>query len=141
MKIYAARRDDVNEGFVWLKRPGLPSRSIVRIKNPASGKRVYCEALQIDENFLREYNRPPRLAIHSPESAVVMSGWFRTRLGNLATQQDYPLDVVVCGSWWAKLRACMHHPQIVVRVAVWLGVLSVGLGVLGVILSVWPRKA
>ncbi len=143
MKIFAARRDDVNEGFVWLKCPGLPSRCVVRIKNPTKSKTVYCEALQIDENFLREYNKgSERIKIGTPDDAIVMSGWFRARLGDLVKQNDYSLQIASCNGWWGKLRACMHHPQVVVRVAAWLGVVSVALGVVGAalgVISLWPR--
>lgn len=140
MKIFAALRDDVNEGFVWVKRPGLPSRCVVRIKNPANSKAIYCEALQIDDNFLTEYNNDShdsrRFKINTPETAIVMSGWFRAGLGDLLKQNDYPLEIVSCNGRWGRLRACMHHPQVVVRVAAWLGVTSVALGLVGVVLGV-----
>ena len=57
MKIFAALRDHINEGSVWLQITALPARSIVKITNIESGKSIYCEALQIDPNFLAEYNK------------------------------------------------------------------------------------
>ena len=72
-----------------------------------------------------------------------MSGRYRPRLGALQTQREYALEVTEAESWYGKIRACVHHPQIVVRVAVWLGLISVALGAIGVILgviSVWPRS-
>ncbi len=143
MKIYACLDDDISEGFVWLRRTGLASRCIVKITNPEGGRNVFCEALQLDDNFLREYNQSPRLRIESPESSIIMSAWYRARLGNLEGQHDYSLDIAPANGWWGKLRACMQHPQIIIRVAVWLGVISVALGVLGVVLgvvSVWPKR-
>ena len=94
MRVFAARRDDVSEGFVWLRRNGLPSRCVVRIKNPSTASVVYCEALQMDDNFVTEYNNDKdsrRFKISAPDDAIVMSGWFRFRLGDLATQGDYAL--------------------------------------------------
>jgi hypothetical protein len=61
MKIYACLDDDISEGFVWLKRSGLAPRSVVKITNPEGGRSVFCEALQLEDNFLREYNKAPRL--------------------------------------------------------------------------------
>ena len=72
-----------------------------------------------------------------------MSTWYRVRLGGLETQREYALDIVEANSWCGKIRACVHHPQIVVRVAVWLGIVSVALGALGVILgaiSILPKS-
>lgn len=135
MRIYASLDDDIGEGFVWLRRAGLPTRGIVKITHPDSGRSVFCEALQFEDNFLRNYNQSPRFRIDNPESSLVMSGWYRARLGDLQTQWEYPLEITQADSWWGKIRACMHHPQVVVRVAVWLGLLSVVLGVVGVLLG------
>ncbi len=143
MKIYRCLDDDISEGFVWLKRSGLTSRSVVKITNPTADRSVFCEALQLENNFLREYNKSPRVTIDSPDLAIVMSAWYRARLGNLETQQDYNLTIKPANGCWGKLRSCMQHPQIVIRIAVWLGVISVALGVVGVVLgivSVWPTR-
>jgi len=143
MKIYASLDDHIGDGIVWLRKPGLPARCVVRITNPETKRSVFCEALQLEENFLKRYNQPSRHTIEDSASAIVMSGWYRIHLGGLQTQQEYVLEVTVADSWCGKIRACMQHPQIVVRVAVWLGLVSVALGVFGVILgviSVWPRR-
>ncbi len=142
-KIYASLDDHIGEGFVWLQRPGLPARCVVKITNPEAKRAVFCEALQLEENFLKRYNHPPRYTIKHPGSSMVMSAWYRIRLGGLETQREYALEVTAADSWCGKIRACVHHPQIVVRVAVWLGLLSVVLGALGAVLgviSVWPRS-
>lgn len=54
MKLFAALREDTQQGWVWLQDSCLPARSIVKITNPANGNVVYCEALQIDNNFLSD---------------------------------------------------------------------------------------
>jgi hypothetical protein len=138
--IYASRDDDISEGFVWLPEADLPARAIVKITNPGTGDSVVCEALQLDANFIRQYNHPPRFSIADGASAVVMSSWYRARLGNLQTQRDYALRIERADALWHPICACMHHPQVIVRVAAWLAVLSVGLGLLGVVLgaiSLW----
>ena len=132
MKVYAALVDDISDGHVWLEQDGLPARCIVRISNIK--KSVYCEALQFDKNFLTAYKDDPtgrRCAIDTPSSSIVMSYWYRARLGGLETQRDYTLQVVRATRGWGELRACMQHPHVVVRVAVWLALLSVGLGAIG----------
>lgn len=143
MKIYASLDDHIGEGFVWLQKSGLPARCVVKITSSVTKRAVFCEALQFEENFLKRYNQPPRYTIKDPGSSIVMSGWYRIRLGGLQTQGEYALEVTEADSWCGKIRACLNHPQIVVRVAVWLGLVSVALGALGVVLgviSVWPRS-
>lgn len=135
LRVYAAQREDMNEGWVWLKKLGLPQRSIVRIKNTENGRTVCCEALQIDENFLREYNQPPRKEITDPDKSLVMNAWYRIRLGGLLTETDYRLEVSQANNLCGKLRASLRHPQIVVRLATGLGIISVALGLLGVVVG------
>lgn len=137
MKVYAAMRDDISEAHVWLGKVGLPPRCVIAITNTQNRRTVYCESFQFEKNFLNEYNQSPRFTIDTPASSVVMSYWYRVLLGGLETQQAYALDVKAAMPIWGHLRACMQHPQAVVRVAVWLGLLSVGLGLLGVILAVY----
>lgn len=38
---------------------------------------------------------------------------------------------------WGKLRACLDHPQTVVRVGAWLGAIGLALGVLAFAASLW----
>lgn len=140
MKVFASLRDDAHQGWVWLQKTGLPARSIVKITNPKSGRTVYCEALQIESNFLDKYNRKPRIPITDPSSSIVLNGWYRAFLGGIATQSECDLTVKLANGPWGKFRACTHHPQTVVRVAAWLGLLSIVLGLISVFLgatSLW----
>ncbi len=137
-KVFASMRTDMNEGWVWVSDLKLPARSIIEIHNKTSKKSVYCELLEIDDNFLNEYNRPPRIPITSDNPSVVINGWYRKKLGDIQTQQNCDLTIIestcVCGLW-GRLRACTGHPQIVVRLATWLGLASVVLGCLSVLVA------
>lgn len=137
MKIYAARSEDVQQGVVWARRPGMPSRCVLRISNPANGKSIHCEAMGIDENFLRGYNHVPRFSIDASGDSLVMSGWHRAMLGGVQTGADVDLKIEERNTAWGKLRACLDHPQAVVRVGAWLGGIGLGLGVVGFALSLW----
>jgi len=136
MRLFAALHDDSHQGWIWLKDSQLPARCVVKITNPTNQKSVYCEALQIDTNFLGIYNQSPRLPITDPASSIVVSAWFRAKLGGLDTRSDVPLIVKPSECYWGKFKACTDHPQTVVRVASWLGVLGLLLGIVGVLLGV-----
>lgn len=144
MKIFAAREDDAHQGWVWLQRSSLSARSVIKINNPQNGKYIYCEALQIDENFLQNYNLPPRIKIAHPSNALVIGAWYRAGLGGIQTQDDLPLEIVENNSWWGQFKACADHPQVVVRMSAWLGGIGFALGVIGLVLgiiSLWSAKA
>lgn len=144
MKLFAAREEDVHQGWVWLQDATLPSRCVIKIENPQSRQSVYCEALQIDQNFLKRYNQPHRSPIGQPTDALVISAWYRAGLGDLKTQTDVSLKVSACNSWWGQFMACTGHPQIIVRLAAWLGGIGLVLGIIGLVLgvvSMLPIKA
>ena len=133
--VYAATPEEINVGWVWIGSPKLPSRGIVKITNEQANATVFCEALQIDENFLAVYNTPGRIPIHQPDRTIVMNAWYRRLLGGVDTQSEQELKITSADTWWGRIRTCIQHPQVVVRLATWLGIISVVLGVTGVILS------
>ena len=106
MKIFAALHEDTQQGWVWLQDPSLPPRSVVKIKNTVNGKVVYCESLQIDNNFLTAYNQPPRITISDPHDVIVINAWYRAGLGGLSTKSDIPLSIKSRNSWLGKFKAC-----------------------------------
>lgn len=143
MKLFAARAEDVHQGWVWLQDSTFPARCIVKITNPSNGRSVYCEALQIEENFLAQYNQGRRIFITAPTSSLVIGAWFRAGLGGVQTKSEIPLKIRPCRSWWAQFKACTDHPQVVVRLAAWLGGVGFVLGIIGFLLglvSLWPQK-
>lgn len=125
----------MNEGWVWLSNHGYAPRSIIKIKNNSNGDVVYCEALEIDDNFTQEYNQTPRIDIDPAEKTIIMNGWYRKRLGGIETKKSHDLDVSEANSFLGRFRASIGHPQIVVRLATWLGVISVALGIVGICLA------
>lgn len=136
MQIFAAREDDAHQGWVWLQDPTLPTRGVVKITNPAAGRSVYCETLQIESNFLNQYNQPPRCTITDPKNTLVIGAWYRAALGGIATQANVPLKIQTCDSWWGHYKASASHPQVVVRLATHLGVLGLILGLIGLVLGI-----
>ena len=146
--IRAARDEEANDGWIWM---ALPSRTVVRIKNPSARRHVYCQVRDIrDPNFLKRYNtsNAGRIAISHPCETMVISNWYRDALGGFnTTGKDNEtgrvgLDVKPVQRWgWEALRAASHHPDIVVRLGVRLGVLGAWLGILGLIFGLTPLDA
>ena len=86
-RVLAAIRDDLNQGWVWVTNSDLDSRSVVKITNKKNGKSVYCECLEIDDNYLLIYNNPPRQTIDDKVPTMTISSWYRRKLGNIKTKQ------------------------------------------------------
>ncbi|MDD5277837.1 MAG: hypothetical protein PHR16_17405 [Methylovulum sp.] len=136
MKIFAALEKDAHEGWVWLYNPNLPARCVVKITNPANRKSIYCEALQIESNFLKQYNQTPRINITEPSSTIVIGAWFRASLGGLETKSEIPLKIESRQSCWGQYKASTSHPQAVVRLAANLGGIGLILGIAGLVLGI-----
>ncbi len=108
-------------------------------------KSVYCEQLIIDSNFVEDYNGRKRTRkIDVKEPTICISEWYRLKLDDIETGREYELEKISSEyqlwhikQWW-KIRACLQHPQVVVRLATWLGVIGIFLGIIGVVLGVVP---
>ena len=134
-RVLASLRDELNQGWVWVTNSGLDSRSVVKITNKKTKKSIYCECLEIDDNYIFVYNNRPRENIDENKATITISGWYRKRLGGIKTKTNQELEIRAANGWLVKLRANLQHPQVVVRMATWLAIISVGLGALGVCLS------
>lgn len=132
--VYAAPLEDVNQGWIRIADSELPHRSIVKLMSNKAIKPVYCEVLTIDKNFLRAYNKSPRKSISEVDTptALVASHWYRTRLGGLNTQNKYEIIVTPANGYYGRVRACLDHPQVAIRIATQLGLLGLILGIVGI---------
>lgn len=135
-RIFASLQQEIDSGWVWLLAKEFPSRCIVNIRSKRTRKQIFCEALQIDDNFLNIYNTSTaRHKIEDPETALVINAWYRKNLGDITTQSHEDLHIIVSNGFFSKLRASLGHPQIAIRVGTWLGIISVGLGAMGFIMG------
>lgn len=137
LQVYAALSEDLNQGWVWVAPQQRLQRSVVKLRNAANGCSVYCEALTIDDNFLRHYNLPGagRRQIENENTAIVLSQWYRFRLGDIKTKEEAEIEVIPVAGPCAGIRAALHHPQVPIRLATGLAIWSVFLGVAGLVLA------
>lgn len=137
LKVFASLAEDINNGWVWVPDSLVGNRTVIRVKNKNSGKVIYCEALQIGENYLKRYNTNDRTyRISDKNASIAMSEWYRKKLGITKTQEEIEFDVATKDNPWGHLRASLQHPQIVVRLAMELAIISIVLGAIGVYLGI-----
>jgi hypothetical protein len=137
LRVFASLVDDMNHGWTWVPEKVMRERAVVKIKNVDAGKSVFCEVLPIGENYLHRYNANNRThQIIDANSTIVVSEWYRRKLGVDNTFDTVDFEISICENAYGHLRACFHHPQIVVRLATELGVISASLGLLSVIMAI-----
>ncbi len=137
LRVFASLSEDINSGWIWVPQNLVNERTVVWIKNSNSGKAVFCEALQIGENYVNRYNTNDRTyCLVDKNVSIVMNEWYRKKLGISETQTEIDFKVVTKDNPWGHLMACLHHPQIIVRLAMELAIVSVVLGLIGICLGV-----
>lgn len=136
--LFAALHEDVNSGWIWINKCDFKQRAVIRIVNTTTKKSVYCEVLQIDDNFLNYYNArgKGRKLISEEASALVINQWYRKLLGDLSTQSRHELEITEVANLYGRIRSCLQHPQVIVRIATWLGIVSVAEGLLGILFGI-----
>lgn len=134
LRVFASLADDINNGWVWVPENVVVQRNVIKLQNLDSGKTVFCEALQIGENFISRYNDAEKtFRITDKDKAIVINEWYRNKLGITKTQQEHGFKITVTDNPWGHIRASLHHPQIVVRISIELAILGVLLGVFGML--------
>ena len=140
LKVFASLSEDINNGWLWVPEHVVKNRSVVKIKDlePDSGKSVFCEAIPIDENFISRYNKSELThEIKDKKASIVINGWYRKKLGIWEIQQEEQnFQITVADNCWGHIRASLHHPQNVVRLAVTLAIISVILGIMSLVLGI-----
>lgn len=139
LKIFPALAEDINVPYVWLSETPDKSRPLMRIENFKNGKTVYVQALRIDNNFRSRYqNSPNTLSLPEDGTLAVMSQWYRDCLG---VKRMETTEFIIKPACWifrlfTQLRASFSHPDCNVRLAANLAIISIFLGILGLLLGV-----
>lgn len=139
-KVYAALLDDISSGWVWVGGFEGEQRSIIKLHNANSKKSVYCEALRIDKNYLKKYSEGNTSSIKNESNSIIANEWYRRKLGIHSTKNYEHISISEANHLYGRFRASIQHPQVVVRLATWLGLLSVILGVIGICLGLSANK-
>jgi len=133
-KVQAALREDLNEGWVWGPDLKFEQRPIVKITNLVNKKTVYCEYLKIEDNYIENYNsHKSTVKIKKGTKVITMNEWYRSKLGIPKTQERYDLEIQTENDWYRTIRASLQHPQVIVSIAMWLAIISVIWGFIGLL--------
>ena len=122
--------NDVHTGVVWLFRQTREHRPVIKITNHATNEQIYCEKLDLDDTYLYKMKRKGK----RDTELIFMNEWYREKLGIKSVDEWVELEITepIIKSW-GKFMACVHHPQIVVRMSLWISVIGLVLGILGFI--------
>lgn len=138
--VYASLIDHISDGFVMVNNASWSRRTIVKVipKKRLKKSGVWCEALNLDDYLRKAYNeKSTTLNIQPTQDAIVISKWYRDELG-INTKEEIELCIYEPG-WFrgiiGKILACLSHPMVGIRVATWLAILSIVIGIAGIVPS------
>ncbi|MGF1689645.1 hypothetical protein [Photobacterium kagoshimensis] len=130
----ASKVEDIAAPFVWTVGIDVDHKEIVQIKNLTKKKKVWVEILNGTDNFIKNYNDRKTISIKSSDKTLIASEWYRKLLGLDKNQinkieikhSKFPLFI-------KTFLAAKSHPDTNVRLATYLAILSVILGVIGAV--------
>jgi hypothetical protein len=133
-----ALAEDIDAPYIWFSKLPCPSRRIVLIKNKSNGKSVWCEVILAQDNFIERYNRNARTKKVSSDTPFLVSNeWYRDHLG-LAKHETATLELRAF-PWLplfvAQALSSFRHPDNSVRLATDIALVSLLLGVIGLLLG------
>lgn len=135
-QIYPSTIEDISNGWIWISVPDLDQRGVAKIKNIKENKTTYCEVLLIDPNYRKYYSTGNRRDIQSIiDPIIIINYWYRKELGINESNKKVELEITIKNCLCYKIRACLHHPQAIVKIATWLAIISIFIGIIGIILS------
>lgn len=134
-KVFAALEQDMDQGWVWVSQVDIQARCLVRIKNKRNNRIIYCEARIIDENYLRKYSQANTYHLCKNTPTICISEWYRMSLGISNTGKIHDIDISPEKNLVARFRTLTSHPQLIVRLASWVSIISLILGAISLLLG------
>lgn len=137
MKYYVLKvlSEDIHSGHCWIKNQELKTRGLISIKNIENGKKVILEGLAIEKDYKKHYfeknnSTTNKEIINNNKSILQISSWYRKKLGIEKTQKEYDLSIrpIKGCDIVSRIRSCINHPQLAVRIGTWLGCIGVIIG-------------
>ncbi len=154
-ELHLAISEDIASGWIWIETNNSELRALLDAHRPVAkvsynDAAVYCEVLFADsfdrarfDEFYGKHSSSLSPVSASDGERVFINHWYRNKLG-IAVKAGSSVKLtfrfkhnLICESWY-QANGCMAHPQVIVRVATWAGLVALGLGVLGVGLALLP---
>lgn len=133
-----ALSEDINAPYVWLSEIPCNSRDIVKITNSDTTKSIWCEVVKTSDNYIKRYNNNERtLPIGSSKAFIVANSWYRNKLGLVKnTESNITLKTSRYPLFVKQLLASYTHPDNAVRLATDIALVSLFLGIVGLVLGI-----
>lgn len=138
-KVLAALKEDMNSPSIWVKDNDITTRTLAKVSNNQENKSVWVELQIIDDNFIKYYNSSSQRLNIKEENCLVINLWYRNKLG-IRSKETFDLSINSNSSRLAfpfrQMQAALNHPDSAIRICADLAIVSVMLGIFGLLLGV-----
>lgn len=130
--VRAALAEDIKAPYLWLSIMPCDSQVIVKIVNKKATKTIWCEIIEASDNFIERYNNNPRTKnISKNIPCLVANEWYRKKLKiNKNDYAEFEIKTSKLPQFIQQLMASYNHPDNTVRLAIYLAIWSLVLGVI-----------
>ena len=138
-KVYLSLKEDINSPTVWLQGSNLDSRDLVMVKCKQNLKSVWVDAQIVDDNFLKNYNQPPRISLDNNIKAIIANEWYRNKLGIIKGDNvDLNINKIKLPFMRPirQMQAALNHPDSSMRISADIAIVSLLCGIIGLVLGV-----
>jgi hypothetical protein len=137
-KIHKALWENIEFGSIWIGNQSgqqFPPRTVVKVTNKRNEREIFCELQTIEAHFGKKYKEKFGIDLVEPEKVAFISGWYRSLL-NVAVDEEVELEVKKADRLYGRIRSSLDHPEVIVRVSVYLAIWSIILGVIAILIAV-----
>jgi len=136
--------EEMNRGWVWIPKgiENIKSRTYIKIEwlenKPDNSKPIRCQIREIDSRFRNKYkehykNNSNYIRIIDEPNTVVMNWYFRDRFGiteeelenRIKNHEKFDIIISKSNCIFQKIWAFLIHPDDVVKIATYLGLISI----------------
>lgn len=139
--ILPARKEDIEQGYIWIKNSEIEIRTLVKINNIESKKTIYCEALNADVYYLNGIKNKKIDEDNRPDTSIIfMNAWYRNQLKIIEHKRYFLLIEPIKKwpfTWFALYKYYCLHPNSAYRFATTISIVSLVVGLIGLLTGVF----
>ena len=138
-KVFVSLYEESNSSWVWLsEEKGLITRDLIEVKVPKRGGYCICTYREIEGNFIDYYNNSSRKCLKIDKPSIVVNDYYRKKL-NIDKNEEYEFTIqkIENKQIWKRISSIRkYHPDNSLKLAVYLAICSILLGMFSIILGI-----
>ena len=136
IRVLASLKTDSMEGWGWISESLINENGYYEIEN-INGNKTICYLRVIDANFIKNYGKGDTFKLKETDSVLILNEYYRFKTGINNTNELTNIKITKCN--WLKRNFVfeLSHPNPYVRQNGKLTIISILLGLISIILTIY----